>query len=413
MFELEDRRSKSSAGLPRGLVRIDAQGVVHASGSRPRSRQASGQNHGMRADGLGGRSESGVGHLLVVALVLVLAIVAIVALSDHTRTSTPKRTGLRTSSPVTPGTTRPIDAEAVARMVGPAVVDLQVSLGGGGHTSAAGMVLTPGGEVVTNNQSIAQATAIAARVSGTGRTYAATVVGYDVTADVAVLALAGASGLATIEPADASALADGESVVSVGSVARVNDAPIPLSGTVTALDQRVQAGAEMLHDMAEIDVSSPASDSGGPIADASGKVVAMTAAAGGSRGQVRTGNDVTFAIPIDGVLAVVDRVDADESNNGVHVGPTAALGIAVRPTSPDGGAGAYVVSVQRDGPAARAGIAPNTIVVSINDTTIPTTGVLEETLDQYRPGDVVSVGWIGRDGLYRAKNVRLGSGSPA
>ncbi|MGO9876418.1 MAG: S1C family serine protease [Acidimicrobiia bacterium] len=367
----------------------------------------------MRADGLGGRSESGVGHLLVVALVLVLAIVAIVALSDHTRTSTPKRTGLRTSSPVTPGTTRPIDAEAVARMVGPAVVDLQVSLGGGGHTSAAGMVLTPGGEVVTNNQSIAQATAIAARVSGTGRTYAATVVGYDVTADVAVLALAGASGLATIEPADASALADGESVVSVGSVARVNDAPIPLSGTVTALDQRVQAGAEMLHDMAEIDVSSPASDSGGPIADASGKVVAMTAAAGGSRGQVRTGNDVTFAIPIDGVLAVVDRVDADESNNGVHVGPTAALGIAVRPTSPDGGAGAYVVSVQRDGPAARAGIAPNTIVVSINDTTIPTTGVLEETLDQYRPGDVVSVGWIGRDGLYRAKNVRLGSGSPA
>jgi len=363
----------------------------------------------MQADGLGGTSESGVGHLLVVALVVVLAIVAIVALSDHTRTSTPKRTGLQSSSP---GTTRPIDAEAVARTVGPAVVDLQVSLGGGGHTSAAGMVLTPAGEVVTDNQSIAQATAIAARVSGTGRTYAATVVGYSVTDDVAVLALAGASRLATIQPADASALADGEQVVSVGSGASVNHAPIPPSGTVTALDQRVQAGTETLYDMAEIDVSTPASDSGGPVADASGKVVAMTTAVGGGRPQVGAGKDVTFAIPIDGVLAVVDRVDADDSNNGVHVGPTAALGIAVRPTSPDGGAGAYVVSVQRDGPAARAGIATNTIVVSINDTTIPTTGVLEETLDRYRPGDVVSVGWIGRDGLYRAKNVRLGSGSP-
>jgi S1-C subfamily serine protease len=424
VFELDGRRLNhcrrlattgwSDAGLPRGIVRSDTQGVVHAPGRRSRSRQRSGQNRGMRPDGPGGRSESGVGHLLVVAVVLVLAIVAIVALSDQVRTSTPKRTGSRSSSPLPSGATRAIDAEAVARTVRPAVVDLQVSLGGGGHTSAAGMVVTPAGEVVTDNQSIAQATSIAARVPSTGRTYAATVVGYDATQDVAVLALAGASGLATIEPADTSALVDGEPVLAVGSVASLKGAPIPLSGTVTALHQRVQAGVETLEDVAEIDVASPASDTGGPIADAGGKVVAMTAAAAGAGHlQGRPSKDVMFAIPIGGVLAVVDRIDADENSSGVHVGPTAVLGIAVRSTSPDGGAGAYVVSVQRDGPAARAGIATNTIVVSINETTIPTPDVLQETLDRYRPGDVVRVGWIGRDGLYRSQDVRLGLGSPA
>jgi S1-C subfamily serine protease len=359
-----------------------------------------------------GTAESGVVHLLVAAVVLVVAVLVIVALSDSARTSTSQPS--RSSPPVGRGGARPIDAEAVARRVGPAVVDLEVSLAGGGHASATGMVLTAAGEVVTSNHSIAQATAITARIGGAGRMYAATVVGYDVTDDVAVLALTGASGLATLEPADASALADGVPVVVIGSVAGVRDVPIPLTGAVSALDRTVTAGAETLEGMVEVDVSTRASDSGGPVADVGAKVVAMTTTApGGGRFREQTTDEVTFAIPIDDVLAVVDRVDAGQSTQMVHVGPTAALGVTVRPTAPDGGAGAYVVSVQRDGPAARAGISVGTIVVSIDDTTIPTTDVLDATLNHYRPGDLVRVGWVGRDGLFRARDVRLGSGWPA
>jgi S1-C subfamily serine protease len=350
----------------------------------------------------------------MVAVVLVVAILAIVALYDSGRTSTPSRAQSRSSVPVTRGATRPIDTEAVARTVGPAVVDLEVSLAGGGHASATGMVLTPAGEVVTNNHSIADATAITARVAGTGRAYVGTVLGYDVTDDVAVLGLAGASGLATIEPADSSAIAGGDPVVVIGSVAGVEGVPTPRAGVVTASGRQVEAGAETLHGMVEIAVRTRASDSGGPVANAGAKVIAMTTAApGGGRFHEQTSDDVTFAIPIEDVFAVVDRVDAGQSTNTVHVGPRAALGVAVRPTSPDGGAGAYVVSVQGVGPAAQAGIAADTIIVSIDNTTIPTTDVLDTTLDHYRPGDVVRVGLVGRDGLYRALDVQLGSGPPA
>jgi S1-C subfamily serine protease len=373
-----------------------------------------GHNRGMRADGRGETSESGFGHIVVAAVVVVVAIVVLVALADSARTSSAKRARVPSSPPVASGTPRSIDAEAVARAVGPAVVDLDVSLANGGHVSATGMVLTPAGEVVTSNHSIAQATAIVARTAGRGRTYAATVLGYDRTADVAVLSLVGASGLATIEPADSSALGVGDPVVAIGSVAGVAGVPTPLTGTVTARDRRVEAGAETLDGMDALDVLTRTGDSGGPVSDASAKVVAMiTSAPGGGRFREQTREDATFAMPIDDVLAVVDRVDAGQNTSSVHVGPTAALGVVVRPTLPDGGAGAYVVSVQGDGPAARAGIVADTIIVSIDDATIPTIGVLDATLDRYRPGDVVRVGWVDRDGVYRTRAVRLGSGVPA
>jgi S1-C subfamily serine protease len=339
-------------------------------------------------------------HLLLVAVVVVVGVVAVVALYDSTRTSAP--TG-----------TQPLDAAAVARTVGPAVVDLDVSLDGG-HTSATGMVVTPTGEVVTNNHSIVGATAITARIAGTGRTYVGTVVGYDVPNDVAVLQLADASGLATIERGDPSALAGGEPVLVFGSAADVGGAPAPLAGVVTGLDRQVGAAAETLHGMVQINVPIRARDSGGPVVDAGATVIAMaTAAPGGGRFREQTSDSMTFALPIDDVFAVVDRIDSGQSTTTVHVGPRATLGIAVRPTSPDGGAGAYVVSVQSDGPAAQAGLAADTIIVSIDDTTVPTTAALDATLDRYRPGDVVHVGWVGRDSLYQASDVRLVTGPPA
>ena len=398
-----------------GAPRVPQPGIAKLRGARPafRERGAGGRLGVMRATGRGRWPESGFAHLLLLVVVLVVAAVAIVAWYDSAQTPTSERAGSGSSKPVAGPTMPPADSETVAQKVGPAIVDVEVSLAGGGHASATGMVLTPAGEVVTNNHSIAGATAITARIAGAGPAYAATVLGYDVTDDVAVLGLAGASGLTTIEPADSSALAVSDPVVVIGNTAGVDGAPTPPTAVVTALGRQVVAGVETLRGMVEIDVATRAIDSGGAIADTGGKVVGMTTAApGGGRFHEQTSDNVTFAIPIEDVFAVVDRVDAGQSTNTVHVGPRASLGVAVRPTSPDGDAGAYVVSVQGDGPAARAGMVADTIVVSIDETTISTTAALDTTLDHYRPGDVVRVGWVGRDGSYRSTDVQLGPGPP-
>src|SRR6266849_65140 len=78
-----------------------------------------------------------------------------------------------------------------------------------------GMVLTASGEVLTNNHVIRGATTIRVIDPSSGRSYAATVVGYSVANDVAVLQLQGASHLRTVRVATA-AVKVGQRVTAVG-----------------------------------------------------------------------------------------------------------------------------------------------------------------------------------------------------
>ena len=123
---------------------------------------------GIRVEAAGWRSRAGVAHLLLAAVVVVIAGLAIAALYDSTRSSSPdRRPSQRCRRLVARRETSTL--RRIARTVGPAVVDLEVSLGSGDHASATGMVITPSGEVVTNNHSNAGATAMTARIAGRWR----------------------------------------------------------------------------------------------------------------------------------------------------------------------------------------------------------------------------------------------------
>ena len=79
------------------------------------------------------------------------------------------------------------------------VVDVTTTLGyQNGSAAGTGMVLTQSGEILTNNHVIRGATDLRVIDPSTGRSYTATVVGYSVTRDIAVLQLNGASHLHTV-----------------------------------------------------------------------------------------------------------------------------------------------------------------------------------------------------------------------
>ncbi|MEY2430520.1 MAG: hypothetical protein QOC92_245, partial [Acidimicrobiaceae bacterium] len=111
------------------------------------------------------------------------------------------------TTPRTPTTTT--DAAAIASQVAPAVVDVNTILSNG-KAAGTGMVLTPDGLVLTNNHVIADATDIRVQINGAGPIYAATVLGYDITDDVALLQMQGASILPTISVGDSSTVAVGD-----------------------------------------------------------------------------------------------------------------------------------------------------------------------------------------------------------
>src|SRR6266700_8445161 len=90
-------------------------------------------------------------------------------------------------------------ARGKATPIGTGVVVIDTNLAyQGGAAAGTGMVLTSSGEVLTNNHVISGASTIKVVVPKTGHTYTARVLGYDKSADVAVLQLQGASNLKTI-----------------------------------------------------------------------------------------------------------------------------------------------------------------------------------------------------------------------
>src|SRR6184192_751266 len=83
--------------------------------------------------------------------------------------------------------------------IGNGIVNIRTTLGyQQGAAAGTGIVLTSDGEVLTNNHVIRGSTSVRVVIPQTGRSYQATVTGYDVADDIAVLQLRGASNLRTV-----------------------------------------------------------------------------------------------------------------------------------------------------------------------------------------------------------------------
>ena len=105
-----------------------------------------------------------------------------------------------------------------SRPIGTGVVVIETNLAYQNAAAAGtGIVLTSSGRILTNNHVIAGATTIRVVVPKTTHTYTARVVGYDTTADVAVLQLQKASHLKTVKTGNASSLKLGARVTAVGN----------------------------------------------------------------------------------------------------------------------------------------------------------------------------------------------------
>ncbi len=131
--------------------------------------------------------------------------------------------------------------QAIISKVQPELVDITSELGySGGQAEATGMVISSDGEILTNNHVISGSTKLRARIVGDGKTYTATVVGYDATDDVAVIKLQNASGLKTVPLGDSSTVKMNDPVVAMGNADGQGGTPA-VTGTITGLNQTITA----------------------------------------------------------------------------------------------------------------------------------------------------------------------------
>ena len=291
-----------------------------------------------------------------------------------------------------------------------ALVDVNTRLsyqGAGG--AGTGIVLTSDGLVLTNNHVIDGATSISVTDLGNHQTYSATVVGYDVSRDVAVLRLKGASGLTTATAATGAATV-GQTVYALGNAGGVGGSPTVTSGTVTALGQSITAGdqgtgsAEQLTGLIETDAPLYSGDSGGAMVDAQGRVVGLDTAASatvafGSSGQ-------GYAIPIDTALRVAHDIITGAPNGSVHLGATAFVGVELRSAS----SGAVVASVIPGSPAAAAGLSAGSTITRFDGSAVTSASSLVATVTGLRPGQSVAIDWTDASAAAHHATLTLGSG---
>jgi S1-C subfamily serine protease len=290
------------------------------------------------------------------------------------------------------------------------------------------MVISSSGEVLTNNHVIENAESINVEIGGDGKEHAATVIGYDVADDVALVKIQNVSGLDTIPIGNPDNVNVNDPIVVLGNALGRGGDPSAASGTVTALNRQITAtdadgtNAETLSNLIQVQADVQPGDSGGALISSDGQVVGMTTAASsnGFRFQQETAG-VGFAIRIDKALSVIKQIRNGEEVDGVHVGSRGLLGVTLESPSvlpgrgggsTESGDGAQVIGVD-DGPAKDAGIQTGDVIVSLGDATITSSSDLSTAINKYHAGDKVEVGWTDGSGDTQHATLKLIEGPPA
>jgi serine protease Do len=247
-----------------------------------------------------------------------------------------------------------------------------------------GFIVSPDGYILTNAHVVDGADSVTVRLTDR-REFRAKVVGADKQTDIAVLKI-DAKALPTVRLGRSQDANVGEWVVAIGS-------PYGFDNTVTA--GIVSAKSRSLPDanytpFIQTDVAVNPGNSGGPLFNLAGEVIGINSQiysrSGGFQG-------ISFAIPIEVALNVKDQlIKTGKVTRG-------RLGVTVQEVNAtfaeafnlDRPRGAIVSSVDAGGPAEKAGIQVNDIILSYNGQPIERSSDLPVLVANMTPGKTASV----------------------
>jgi S1-C subfamily serine protease len=297
------------------------------------------------------------------------------------------------------------------------VVDVTTTLGlENGAAAGTGMVLTASGEILTNNHVIRGATDMRVIDPSTGRSYTATVVGYSVTNDVAVLQVNGVVQLHPIARGNSSNVKIGQLVTAVGNAGGKGGKPATAKGKITGVGRSIVASdgegiSEQLVGLIQTNAALQPGDSGGPLVNAAGRVIGMDTAA--SVDFAFQSSHEGYAIPINRALTLAKQIVAGRASTTVHIGSTPFLGVSVANAATGGSpAGALVAGVVSGSPADQAGIVAGDTITAVDGQPVTSYEVLASLLLQYNAGATVTLQWIDGTGTTQTADVVTATGPP-
>ena len=284
--------------------------------------------------------------------------------------------------------------------VGPAVVKIDVTRkarnGNGSRGRAepekgggSGFVFADDGLILTNSHVVADAAALTVALPD-GRRSDADLVGHDPDTDLAVLKIS-APGLSVARLGDSSRLRPGQLVVAVGNPYGLQHTVT--AGVVSALGRSLRStSGRLIDNVIQTDAALNPGNSGGPLVTTDGDVVGVNTA------MIMGGQGLSFAVPINSARVVIPALLREgrvrRSYLGVGVQDVPLLRRVVRYFHLPAETGVLVVSVEPDGPAARAGIRDGDILVECAGEPVSGADELHRLLTVERIGRQLPVGVI-------------------
>jgi serine protease Do len=241
-----------------------------------------------------------------------------------------------------------------------------------------GFILSADGYIMTNAHVVDGAEEVIVRLTDK-REFKARIVGADKRSDVAVVKVE-ATGLPFVKIGDVSRLKVGEWVMAIGS-------PFDLDNTVTAgiVSAKQRDTGDSYLPLIQTDVAINPGNSGGPLLNLRGEVVGIN-----SQIYSRSGGymGISFAIPIDEATRVAEQLRA----NGRVV--RGRIGVGISQVSKEvaesiglgAPRGALVTSVEKDGPADKAGIEAGDILLKVDGKGVEKSADLPRLIGSIKPG---------------------------
>jgi serine protease Do len=254
-----------------------------------------------------------------------------------------------------------------------------------------GFIVSNDGYILTNAHVVAEADDVNVRLTDR-REFPAKVIGFDPHSDVAVIKI-DAKDLPTVRIGNPEQVRPGEWVLAIGSPFGLDNSAT--AGIVSATSRAV-GGEDNYVPFIQTDVAVNPGNSGGPLFNMRGEVIGMN-----SMIFSRTGGymGLSFAIPID----VANDVREQLIKTG-HV-VRGRIGVAVQDVNAqlaqsfglDRPHGALVSAVQKDSPAAKAGVKAGDVILAVNGHDIDRVGDLRNQVSQTKPGTTAELR-VWRDG---------------
>jgi len=224
--------------------------------------------------------------------------------------------------------------------------------------SGSGFIFTPDGLVLTNSHVVHQAKKIEVSLSD-GRRLPAHLIGEDPDTDIAVLQIHD-SALVPVSFGNSGNLRVGQIAIAIGNPYGF-DCTVT-AGVVSALGRSLRTNTgRLIDDVIQTDAALNPGNSGGPLVDARGRVIGVNTA------MIMPAQGICFAIAINTASWVMGRLVRDGRIRRSYIG-LAGQNVplhrrVVRYHELTVETGVFVVSLEPDGPAARAGIREGDLVV--------------------------------------------------